>query len=149
MPQKKGTLNMQARDEMLVTKGTFLQFLKNDDSVVVINESVEKARTTLIRIRTTEFENWALRIVHGAGKTRAKSVSKAMTAKHKMFVSCDGDPARDAHKAVWAAAKPFVGEGNDGSPAAEQVLVVSASSAASSSSTAAAAKAGKVVAKRK
>jgi hypothetical protein len=94
----------------LTFKGTFSSFIQDDDFHGEVWKTTEDANTTLLRLRSTEFENWALRIILGAGGTRARNAGKAVSAKHALYTkSFQGDPDRHCHKAVWMLAKPLVG----------------------------------------
>jgi hypothetical protein len=104
-------VSLQAKDQVVAERATFDPFLKGNHAGDEISALVKRTSETILRARTTEFENWVLRICANAGGTRVKNVSKALGSKHTEFVQQHkGDPARHCAAAIWELARPYIGK---------------------------------------
>jgi hypothetical protein len=100
----------QAKDIVASAKGLYTQFLSDDVFFVEYKALVQQCDRALVRARTSGFENWICRIALGGAKCKARSPGKALTAKHKVYMSYDNcDAAKEVFPALWAIGLPLIG----------------------------------------
>ena len=100
----------QAKDLVAHVKGLYTQFLSDDVFFAEYKALAQQCDVALVRARTSGFENWICRIAMGGAKCKARSPGKALTAKHKVYVSYDScDAAKEVLPALWAIAEAVIG----------------------------------------
>ena len=101
----------QARDNLRAERTAFARFMTSTDLDNAIDDCITEATRTITRARTSEFENWCLRILLGAGGFNCKNVNKAITAKHNFFVGHAKGiiPRTLVMRELWALASPHIG----------------------------------------
>ena len=89
----------------------FTPFFASDVFFADVKVLEESCGKHIMQANTIGFEIWICKILLGAAKTKAKNPSKAITAKHVIYTNHQkGEPSTMVHKALWAIAKPQIGE---------------------------------------
>ena len=84
-----------------------------------IKAVTKEANDVLARVRTTEYENWIVRIVFGGGGLKVRSVPKAITKQHVTFTGHELDPSHWVHHALWTPTSKLICGGGGGKPSAK------------------------------
>ena len=98
----------EACDELVGFRVLHLSFLSEASTFEQIDAMKDRLKAGLLRLSSTEYENWIARIVLGAGSTRVKKMSKSLNTKQFEFVRVGGDPAAHIHPALSELAKPVL-----------------------------------------
>jgi len=86
--------------------------MRGDDIASLIESARSDGEKAIALARTSEFENWVVRIVLGGGGLRVRSVQKAIETKYHTYVrEHKGDPAKQVWGPLWLLAKPLIGSG--------------------------------------
>jgi hypothetical protein len=101
---------LQALESLKNTKSIFTPYLPSDLFFADVTGLEETAGIVVVRANTSAFEAWICKIVFGAGGTKARNPSKAITSKHTSYtLQQKGNPDNMVHKALWAVTKPMIG----------------------------------------